>query len=122
MVKQNRSIWKLVLFNLLTCGLYSYFFMDSMAHDADVVCAGDGETTPGFLQIFLFNLLTCGFYSFYWYYKLGNRLANKLGSNETGTTVLLWMFFGSFLCGIGYFIGANIVIRHMNALTEDYTF
>ena len=64
-------------------------------------------------------------YAWIWYYNLGNRLsenAPKYGLNfsENGTTVLMWMIFGSFLCGIGPFIAMNILITNMNALAHAY--
>lgn len=60
-----------------------------------------------------------------WYYGLGNRLAENaprynLNFQENGTTVLLWVLFGSFLCGIGPFVAMHIIIKNTNALASAY--
>ncbi len=124
-LKTNRSIWTYILFNFLTCGIYSFVFISNLADDVNTVCDGDGKKTPGLLRFFLLNLVTCGFYSFIWMYKLGNRLqanAPRYGMQfqEGGTTILLWMLIGSLLCGIGAFIAMYFVIKNINALCIAY--
>ena len=39
---------------------------------------------------------------------------------ENGTTVLLWLIFGSFLCGIGAFVAMHILIKNTNAICNAY--
>ena len=121
----DRSIWKTILFNLLTCGFYSYYFIYSLARDVNICCEGDNESTPGLLAYFFLGIITCGIYDLYWMYKLGNRLQKNAPRHgvvftENGTSVLLWELFGSILCGIGYFIALNILIKNTNTLCEFY--
>ncbi|MDF2945298.1 MAG: hypothetical protein K0S01_4156 [Herbinix sp.] len=54
-----------------------------------------------------------------------NRLAENapkydLKFQENGTTILLWMIFGAFICGIGPFVAMHIIIRNTNALASEY--
>ena len=124
-VKEDRSLVMYILLSIVTCGIYSYYFLYSIAQDANVVCADDGKKTSGRAAFILLSIVTCGIYAWIWYYNLGNRLsenAPKYGLNfsENGTTVLMWMIFGSFLCGIGPFIAMNILITNMNALAHAY--
>lgn len=124
-VKEDRSLVMYILLSIVTCGIYSYYFLYSIAQDANVVCADDGKKTSGLAAFILLSIVTCGIYALIWYYNLGNRLsenAPKYGLNfsENGTTVLMWMIFGSFLCGIGPFIAMNILITNMNALAHAY--
>ena len=117
-VKEDRSLVMYILLSIVTCGIYSYYFLYSIAQDANVVCADDGKKTSGLAAFILLSIVTCGIYAWIWYYNLGNRLsenAPKYGLNfsENGTTVLMWMIFGSFLCGIGPFIAMNILITNM---------
>lgn len=35
-------------------------------------------------------------------------------------TILMWMIFGSLLCGIGSLIAMNIIINNTNALAREY--
>ena len=123
--KEDRSLVMYILLSIVTCGIYSYYFLYSIAQDANVVCADDGKKTSGLAAFILLSIVTCGIYAWIWYYNLGNRLsenAPKYGLNfsENGTTVLMWMIFGSFLCGIGPFIAMNILITNMNALAHAY--
>ncbi len=122
---KERNIFMFILLSIVTCGIYPLYFYYKLAEDMNIVCDGDGERTTEYIIAFLLSIITCGFYMFYWFYKIGNRLqANAprygLSFQENGTTVLLWLILGSLLCGIGAFIGINIIIKNINALGERY--
>ncbi len=124
-IKEDRSLIMYILLSLVTCGIYSYYFLYSIAQDANVVCADDGKKTSGLAAFILLSIVTCGIYAWIWYYSLGNRLSENaprygLNFSENGTTVLMWMIFGSFLCGIGPFIAMHFLINNMNALAHAY--
>ena len=73
----------------------------------------------------MLSFITCGIYAWIWHYNLGNRLANNASRygmtfHENGTTVLMWLLFGSLLCGIGPFIAMNILIKNTNKICEAY--
>lgn len=124
-IKEDRSLVMYILLSIVTCGIYSYYFLYSIAQDANIVCADDGKKTSGLAAFILLSIVTCGIYAWFWYYNLGNRLSENaprygLNFSENGTTVLMWMIFGSFLCGIGPFIAMNILITNMNSLAHAY--
>ena len=124
-IKEDRSLGMYIILSLVTCGIYSYYFLYTMAQDANTVCAGDGKQTAGLVAFILLSLCTCGIYAWFWYYGLGNRLAENaprygLTFTEKGTTVLMWLIFGSFLCGIGQFVAMHILIKNMNQLAHAY--
>lgn len=124
-IKEDRSLLMYILLTIVTCGIYSYYFIYKLAEDTNTVCNGDGKSTAGLIQFILLSIVTCGIYTWIWYYNLGNRLAENaprygLNFQENGTTVLLWMLFGSLLCGIGAFVAWNIIIKNMNALAHAY--
>ena len=124
-LKDDRGLISYILLNLITCGIYGYYFLYKMAHDVNIACEGDGQSTAGLVQFIVLSFITCGIYSWYWYYKLGNRLAanaSYYGMNfqENGTTVLMWFIFGMLLCGIGPFIGMHILIKNSNKLCNAY--
>lgn len=123
-VDTSRSIFTYILLSIFTCSIYSWWFLHQMVTDVNRMCEGDGDRTPGVLQLFLLSCITCGIYGLYWYYKLGNRLAlnaNRYGFtfNENGTTVLLWMTLGTCIV-VGPWIGMNILIKNSNALGMAY--
>lgn len=39
---------------------------------------------------------------------------------ENGTTVLMWLIFGSLICGIGPFVVMHILIKNTNKICEAY--
>ncbi len=125
MIKEDRSLGMYILLSICTCGIYSWYFIYTMAQDSNTMCQEDGKKTPGLLAFILLTIITCGFYGIYWEYSLANRLAGnapRYGMNfqENGTTVLLWHLFGALLCGVGPFIAINILIKNMNALAHAY--
>jgi len=125
MISTNRGLGKYILFTILTCGIYGYWFTYQIASDVNTICDGDGKNTGGLLKFILLSIITLGIYSWFWYYNIGNRLAENaprynLNFSENGTSVLLWMTLGSFLCGIGPFVAMNILIKNTNALAFAY--
>lgn len=124
-LKADRSLVVFILLSIITCGIYGYYFIYTMARDVNIACEGDGQNTGGLLVFILLNLITCGFYSWYWYYSLGNRLAQsapRYGMNftENGTTILLWLLLGFLLCGIGTFVAMHILIKNTNSICGAY--
>ena len=125
MINTDRGLGKYILFTILTCGIYSYWFIYKLAQDVNVICSEDGKQTGGLLKFILLSIITCGIYSWFWYYNIGNRLAENsrrynLSFQENGTTVLMWMIFGSLICGIGPFVAMNILIKNTNTLAFAY--
>lgn len=124
-LKTDRSILMYIVLTIVTCGLYGFWFIYTMAQDVNTACAGDGESTSGLVAYIVLSYITCGIYSYYWQYQLGNRLADNayrynMRFSENGTTVLLWAIFGSFLCGLGPLIAMNILIKNTNAICSAY--
>ena len=124
-LKTDRSLLIYILLGVLTCGIYCFYFMYTVARDVNIACEGDGKHTAGVLQLILLSLVTCGVYGWIWQYSLGNRLAengNRYGMNfqENGTTILMWGLFGLLLCGIGPFIAMNIIIKNTNSICMAY--
>jgi small-conductance mechanosensitive channel len=125
MIDSNRGLGKYIVLTIITCGIYSWYFLYKLAADVNTMCKEDGEKTAGLVTLILLSIITCGIYTLVWYYKLGNRLmanAPKYGLmfTENGTSVLMWITFGSLLCGIGFFIALNILIKNTNAMANAY--
>ena len=125
MIDQERSLAMYILLSIITCGIYSYYWIYKVAEDTNTMCEGDGNETKGLLIFILLSLVTLGIYAWFWYYQLGNRLAANaprygLSFQEDGTTILLWMLFGALLCGIGPFVAWYYLINNMNAMAAVY--
>ena len=124
-LKTDRSLVMYILLTIVTCGIYGYWFVYSMARDVNIACEGDGEQTAGLVAFIVLSMVTCGFYAYYWYYKMANRLqanAPRYGLNftENGTTVLLWCIIGMVACGVGPFVAMYILIKNTNQICSGY--
>lgn len=124
-LKTDRSLLKYILFSIITCGIYNYIFYYEIAKDINKICWDDGKKTTGLVGYIVFTIITCGIYSFVWHYKFAERLADNAPSygvniREGGSTVLLWMIVGAFLCGIGPFVAIHTQIKNLNAMAKAY--
>lgn len=124
-LETNRSLVMYILLTIVTCGIYSFFFIYSMARDVNIACEGDGQKTRGLIQYLILSFITCGIYPLIWEYSLANRLAEgseRYGMRfaENGTTILMWHIFGMVICGIGPFIAMNILIKNTNRICDAY--
>lgn len=70
MVKQ-RSIGMIILLSLVTCGLYTIYWMYTVTEEISYLT--DDPTFSGG-KVILFSLITCGIYNFFWYYAVGSKL------------------------------------------------
>lgn len=121
----NRSLFSYILLSIITCGIYSYYFIYAVAKDVNTACKNDGQKTRGLVEFILLSIITCGIYPIVWEYNLGNRLAenaNRYGLRfqENGTTILMWHIFGILICGIGPFVAMNIIIKNTNRICDAY--
>ncbi len=124
---RNRSFIIYVLLNIITLGIYGIIFWYQYTDDLNTICYGDGKKTTNYLIVILLSIITCGIYYWIWLYGVGNRLqenAPRYGTsfNENGTTVLLWMILGAFLCFFGYYYAQYILIKNLNILGDRYNF
>lgn len=124
-VRSNRSLVAYIVLGLLTCGIYWWYFIYSIAQDMNKMCAADGSKTGGLAAYILLSVITCGIYSYWWQYRIADRLqANAprygLHFSESGMTVFLWDILGEFLCGIGPFVAMHIIIKNTNAMASAY--
>ncbi len=124
-VKTDRSLFMYIILTIVTCGIYNYWFIHSMAKDVNQMCAEDGKKVGGLLAFIVLSYITCGIYQYYWLYKIQDRLqaaAPRYGTivNDSGFSIIMWTTFGSLLCGLGPFIAMNKVIVSANRVGSLY--
>ena len=73
----NRNIALYIFLSLITCGIFSLYWLYCIVTDLNT-SVGDTEDTSGGMVI-LFSIITCGIYMYYWYYMAGKKV-NKLGA------------------------------------------
>lgn len=124
-LRTNRSIIAYIVLTIVTCGIYSIWFLWQMSNDMNRLCQGDGKHTPGLLSFILLSLVTCGFYSLFWYYSVCERVAAYLVRNNKpvpvdGTKWLLWSIVGSLICGLGSLYANYLLFNALNLASADY--
>ncbi len=124
-LQEDRRLLTYLLLNLVTCGIYSWYFIYCWAWDVNIACDGDGRHTGGLLAWILLGLVTLGFYPLYWYYALGSRLqmnGSRYGVEirESGGIILLWMVVGLLTCGLGSLYGLYLLLKNTNLICAAY--
>ena len=69
MIIQKRSIALCIIFSIITCGIYEYYWIAKLNDEVNAL-AGRPNTTSGGMVV-LFSIITCGIYELYWLYKMG---------------------------------------------------
>lgn len=69
---EKKNIALCIVLSIVTCGIYSWFWLFSLAEDVNAVTRRPEGTSGGLVVVF--SLLTCGIYTWYWLYKSGDQL------------------------------------------------
>ena len=124
-LKTNRNIWKLIIFTVLTLGLYSIAFFSPLSYDLDKVDPKRGrEKTMSFMLAYILSLFTFSIVLTVWFYKLAGHIEEALSRRkidyafDTGD-FWKWYFFGSLIL-IGPFIYYHKICKAMNLLCQSY--
>lgn len=97
---KKRSIASVILFTILTCGIYGIYWFVVVTNEIEEELGdkSDGCCKSGGLA-FLFSLLTCGIYGIYWWYKEAQRVVTLgeekgLRLSDNGIAYILLSVFG----------------------------
>lgn len=84
----RRSIVSGIVLSILTCGIYSIFWLYSIVND---YCRLNGLEEKGGMVIVLI-FVTCGIYGIYWTYKMGELVEPISGQNDRVLYLVLALF------------------------------
>ena len=123
-LKTHRGLIKWWFFSLITCGIYTLYFIHAMAKELNISCEGDGKKTKGLILYCLFSCLTLGIYALVWWIGVCNRMNARIaGAGEqpkvSGMSWFLWMFFGSCIV-VGPFIAMHKAVHGLNKVNALY--
>ncbi len=124
-VPENRGLLKYIVFSILTCGIYSLYFLYALSRDINEMCKEDGQETPGLLMLIALSIVTCGLYNIYYCPSILDRLSQNAGRygvkvEESGLHYLLWCCPGVILCFVGPFVAMYILIKNTNKVAKAY--
>jgi len=94
-----RSVAACIILTILTCSIYSLFWIARLNDDVAAV-AGEHDTAG--VTVVLLSIVTCGIYLLYWSYKTGDKLDRARAYNNvpTGHLGILFLLLGIFSLGI----------------------
>ncbi len=125
-LKTNRGLLRVILFSIITFGIYPLVFYSSISNDVNVVCSRyDGKRTMHYcLLYFLVGPWTLGIAYFVWHHKMCNRIGCELRRRGVNcffgaSDFWLWNILGSFIV-VGPFIYIHKLAKAMNALCGHY--
>lgn len=113
MGNRERNVALSIVFTILTCGIYGWYWM--VVLNDDMLDALNEDGTSGGLVLVL-SLVTCGIYGLYWMYQTGRRVdrLNARYGRHTDNSGLLYLVIG--------ILGLSIVVYGVaqNELNQYY--
>ena len=113
MGNRERNVALSIVFTILTCGIYGWYWM--VVLNDDMLDALNEDGTSGGLVLAL-SLVTCGIYGLYWMYQTGRRVdrLNARYGRHTDNSGLLYLIIG--------ILGLSIVVYGVaqNELNQYY--
>lgn len=121
----NRNVWKYMLLNILTLGIYSIIFFIPFSFDIDKIAPKrDHSKTMNYLAAYILAFFTFSIVIDIWHYQVAARVEEALSQRnidyEFGTSDFwTWLIMGSFIL-IGPFVYFHKLCKAMNLLCAHY--
>ncbi len=84
---KNRNVALVVLFSILTCGIYSIYWFYVTAEDLNMEDPDD--PLMNYILALLLGIITCGIFTIYWEYKFFKKVDAVTGEDNTLINLLL---------------------------------
>ncbi len=97
---KNRNIALCIIFSIITCGIYSIYWMYVLNEEINSLSDEPNATSGGL--VILFTIITCGIYGLYWYFKMGERvdtIKTNMGLRGDSSNII-FLILGIFGLGI----------------------
>lgn len=104
---KERNIVLAIIFSILTCGIYSIYWMVKLN---DELLELSNEKGNSGVAVILLTLITCGIYGIYWHYKMGGCV-NKIKGN--GSNDIIFLVLSLFGFGIVNYVIAQDAINNV---------
>ena len=88
-LKTNRRLWKLIVFGIITLGIYNIVAFEEMSGSLNLIASRyDGRKTMSFcLLFFLVSWATCGIGYLVWFHRISNRVGDELQRRGYARTI-----------------------------------
>lgn len=91
---QSKDIVLCIIFSVITCGIYSLYWLYCLAEDINKIKNDPNATSGG--MVVLLTIITCGIYGLYWTYKAGETLDCFMLSNGAGSRGIVYLIISLF--------------------------
>ncbi len=119
MKKKNIALY--IILNIVTLGIFRFFFWYKWTKDVDKICEGDDKESANYFLILILNVFTLGINVPVWNYQMAERLYQKAGDlgveiKHGGLFVMIW----KLIPFLGSFIANMLKIVYFNKLVDAY--
>lgn len=115
MIRKKRSVGVSILLSLITCGLYTLYWIYQLNEDIQYLNPKREYTSSG--MVVLFTIVTCGLYIFYWFYKMGEYLEEAQEIRGLRITDNFLLFILIAIMGLGI-INLAIIQSNINEFID----
>lgn len=118
-VVKEKSIGLCVVLSLVTCGIYSLYWLYTIAHDLNELCESQNQekgAEPGLVVVL--SIATCGIYLLYYLWKAGkmvSSLTRSNGQHPSDDSIVLMVLSILQLSLVSY----CILQSHINGFAKD---
>lgn len=118
-VVKEKSIGLCVVLSLVTCGIYSIYWLYTIAHDLNDLCESQNKekgAEPGLVVVL--SIVTCGIYLLYYLWKAGKMVSSLTRSNghhPSDDSIVLMVLSILQLSLVSY----CILQSHINGFAKD---
>lgn len=121
----DRRLWKMIVFGLLSFGIYDMVIWCKLVTELNVAaCRYDGKRTMPYFAMSALMPVTFGIIFYVWGHKLSNRIGAEVDRRGydykfNANTFWLWNILGSLIL-IGPFVYLHKLLKAMNCINEDF--
>lgn len=121
----NRSLWKMILFGILTLGIYNIVIWCKAVTELNVAaCRYDGQRTMPLFAMCNLAGITLGIYPLVWYHNFTARMGNEarrrgFDCNLSAATFWLWNVLGALIL-VGPFVYQHKMLKALNMINSHF--
>jgi hypothetical protein len=119
--KKNIALY--IILNIVTLGIYRFFFWYKWTKDVNKLCEGDDKESANYFLVLLLNVFSLGINVPVWNYQMAERLFQKADDygveiKHGGLFIMIWKlipFLGSFIANMMKIVYFNKFVDAYNA-------
>lgn len=125
MLPTNRGLLKMILFGILTLGIYPLVVYSKMVTEINIAASrSDGRVTMPYTAMMMLAPVTFGIYPLVWAHKFCSRIGNELQRRQlpysfSASAFWLWGVLGSLII-VGPFVFIHKLLKAVNMINAEF--